>query len=69
MIAAGNWMSGNTVELRLSDRRQLKVAATTEKDDNTNKPNRSHYFDAIHCSQMSEFKATNYVTFETAFQL
>lgn len=68
MIAAGNWMSGNTVELRSSDRRQLKVAASTEKDDNTNKPNRSH-FDVIHCSQMSEFKATNYVTFETAFQL
>lgn len=68
MIAAGNWMSGNTVELRPSDRRQLKVAAWTEKDDNTNKPNRSH-FDVIHCSQMAEFKATNYVTFETAFQL
>lgn len=33
MIAAGNCMSGNTVELRPSDRRQLKVAATTEKDD------------------------------------
>lgn len=62
-------MSGNTVELRLSDRRQLKVAATTEKDDNTNKPNRSYSFDVIHCSQMSEFKATNDATFETAFQL
>lgn len=67
MIAAGNCMSGNTVELRPSDRRQLKVAATTEKDDNTNKPNRSHSFDVIHCSQMSELKATNCVTFGTAF--
>lgn len=67
MIAAGNWMSGNTVELSPSDRRLLKVAASTEKD-NTNKANRAH-FDVIHCSQMVEFKATNSVTFETAFQL